>query len=83
MGLPFQKKYADVQWESNAEHFEAWTTGCTGVPIVDAGIRQANTMGVLPNLSPGKSDPEPRYFRLDAQSRTHDCRDVFDEGPHD
>lgn len=51
MGLPFKEKYADVQWESNPEHLEAWTTGRTGVPIVDAGIRQANTMGVLPKLS--------------------------------
>lgn len=54
MGLPFQGKYADVQWESNPEHFEAWTAGRTGVPIVDAGIRQANTMGVLPQLSTRK-----------------------------
>ena len=51
MGLPFKEKYGDVQWESNPEHLEAWTTGRTGVPIVDAGIRQANTMGVLPKLS--------------------------------
>jgi len=54
MGRPFQEKYADVQWESNPEHLEAWTTGRTGVPIVDAGIRQANTMGVLPKLSTRK-----------------------------
>jgi deoxyribodipyrimidine photo-lyase len=54
MGLPFQGKYADVHWESNPEHFEAWTAGRTGVPIVDAGIRQANTMGVLPKLTTRK-----------------------------
>jgi deoxyribodipyrimidine photo-lyase len=47
MGRSFQEKYEDVQWELNSEHFEAWRTGQTGVPIVDAGIRQANTMGVL------------------------------------
>ena len=50
MGRPFHEKYADVQWESNSEHFEAWRSGHTGVPIVDAAIRQANTMGVLPKI---------------------------------
>lgn len=49
MGRPFQEKYDDVQWETNPEHFEAWRTGCTGVPIVDAAIRQANTMGWMHN----------------------------------
>ncbi|KAH8999252.1 DNA photolyase, FAD-binding/Cryptochrome [Lactarius akahatsu] len=49
MGRPFQEKYADVQWETNPEHFEAWRTGRTGVPIVDAAIRQANTMGWMHN----------------------------------
>ena len=47
MGRPFQEKYDDVHWETNPEHFEAWRTGRTGVPIVDAAIRQANTMGLL------------------------------------
>jgi len=49
MGRPFHEKYADVQWESNSEHFEAWRSGHTGVPIVDAAIRQANTMGWMHN----------------------------------
>ncbi|KAH9964010.1 DNA photolyase, FAD-binding/Cryptochrome [Russula compacta] len=49
MGRPFQEKYADVQWESNSEHFEAWRSGRTGVPIVDAAIRQGNTMGWMHN----------------------------------
>ena len=48
MGRPFQEKYANVQWESNPEHFEAWRSGRTGVPIVDAAVRQANTMGTIP-----------------------------------
>ncbi len=51
MGRPFQEKYADVQWETNPEHFEAWKTGRTGVPIVDAAIRQGNTMGLLSQSS--------------------------------
>jgi len=45
MGRPYQEKYADVKWELNEEHFNAWKEGKTGVPIVDAGMRQLNTMG--------------------------------------
>lgn len=47
MGRPFQKKYVDMQWESNPGHLEAWRSGHTGVPIVDAAVRQANTMGAI------------------------------------
>ena len=47
MGRAFQEKYEDVQWESNPDHFEAWRLGRTGVPIVDAAVRQANTMGTI------------------------------------
>lgn len=36
MGRPFQEKYADVKWETNLKHYEAWKNGMTGYPIVDA-----------------------------------------------
>lgn len=49
MGRPFQEKYADVQWETNEEHLQAWKEGKTGVPIVDAGMRQAKKMGWMYN----------------------------------
>ena len=49
MGRPFQEKLADVKWETNEEHLQAWKDGRTGVPIVDAGMRQANTMGWMHN----------------------------------
>ncbi|KAG0709751.1 DNA photolyase, FAD-binding/Cryptochrome [Suillus ampliporus] len=45
MGRPFQEKYADVKWEVNEEHLNAWKEGRTGIPIVDAAMRQINTMG--------------------------------------
>lgn len=45
MGRPYQEKFADVKWETNEQHFNAWKEGKTGVPIVDAGMRQLNTMG--------------------------------------
>ena len=50
MGRPYQEKYADIKWELNEEHFNAWKEGKTGVPIVDAGLRQLNTMGEAASL---------------------------------
>lgn len=49
MGRPFQEKFADVLWETNDEHLQAWKEGRTGVPIVDAAMRQARTMGWMHN----------------------------------
>ncbi|KAJ1308941.1 hypothetical protein OPQ81_004624 [Rhizoctonia solani] len=49
MGRPFQERYADVKWETNAAHLKAWKEGKTGVPIVDAAMRQANTQGWMHN----------------------------------
>ncbi|EPT03717.1 hypothetical protein FOMPIDRAFT_1115869 [Fomitopsis schrenkii] len=51
MGRPFQEKMAGVVWESENRdaHLQAWKEGRTGVPIVDAGMRQANTMGWMHN----------------------------------
>ncbi len=36
-------------WQKRArnKHWSAWTTGTTGVPIVDAGMRQLNTTGFM------------------------------------
>ncbi|THH14880.1 hypothetical protein EW146_g5514 [Bondarzewia mesenterica] len=51
MGRPFQEKFASVKWETNEEHFKAWQDGRTGVPIVDAAMRQAKTMGWMHNRS--------------------------------
>ncbi|KAI0939215.1 hypothetical protein AcV5_000697 [Taiwanofungus camphoratus] len=51
MGRPFQEKLADVQWETEAldAHLQAWKDGLTGVPIVDAAMRQARMMGWMHN----------------------------------
>ncbi|TDL29483.1 hypothetical protein BD410DRAFT_848600 [Rickenella mellea] len=49
MGRPFQEKFADVKWETNEIHLQAWKVGKTGVPIVDAAMRQLNTMGWMHN----------------------------------
>ncbi|KAI0774202.1 DNA photolyase, FAD-binding/Cryptochrome [Fomes fomentarius] len=49
MGRPFQEKYTDVKWETSEENLQAWKDGCTGVPIVDAAMRQAKEMGWMHN----------------------------------
>jgi FAD binding domain of DNA photolyase len=75
MGRPFQEKYAGVQWETNDEHLKAWREGRTGVPIVDAAMRQANSMGELAYLCP-PANVDCYHCRLDAQSCAHDRCDV-------
>lgn len=43
----FQNK--TVKWVSNASHFKKWCEGKTGFPLVDAAMRQLNTVGWMPN----------------------------------
>lgn len=84
MGRPYQEKFSDIKWEVNEEHFNAWKEGKTGVPIVDAGMRQLNTMGATTGLIPRFEALKVcgPASRLDAQP----CKDgrcyVLDEGPY-
>lgn len=47
MGRPYLEKFADVEWEKDGTMLEAWKQGMTGVPIVDAAMRQANSQGTV------------------------------------
>lgn len=38
-----------VEWRSGGDDFKAWCEGKTGIPIVDAGMRQLNTIGWMHN----------------------------------
>jgi len=38
-----------IPWENNLEHFEAWKKGKTGIPIIDAAMRQLNQTGWMHN----------------------------------
>ncbi|KLO14947.1 hypothetical protein SCHPADRAFT_825455 [Schizopora paradoxa] len=49
MGRPYHEKYANVKWETSEKHFQAWKEGRTGVPIVDAAMRQMNVFGWMHN----------------------------------
>jgi deoxyribodipyrimidine photo-lyase len=46
---PFKPKYQFIKWVNNENHFEAWCTGQTGYPLVDAGMRELNQTGFMHN----------------------------------
>jgi deoxyribodipyrimidine photo-lyase len=49
-GAPFNRKYENkMKWSNDALLFKAWCNGQTGFPIVDAGMRQLNGTGYIPN----------------------------------
>ncbi|MEM9259389.1 MAG: deoxyribodipyrimidine photo-lyase [Bacteroidota bacterium] len=49
VGAAFKRNYQQIPWENNEEQFTAWCEGRTGVPIVDAGMRQLNETGWMHN----------------------------------
>ncbi|MDA2978955.1 MAG: deoxyribodipyrimidine photo-lyase [Actinomycetota bacterium] len=46
---PYRKEYARVPWRWDADEFNAWTSGRTGFPFVDAGMRQLASTGWMHN----------------------------------
>lgn len=46
---PFKEKYAGIRWTNSKRKFKQWCEGRTGVPIVDAGMRQMNETGWMHN----------------------------------
>ena len=46
---PFKPAYAGVKFHHDKHDFEAWCTGKTGYPIVDAGMRELNATGFMHN----------------------------------
>lgn len=47
--VPLQHKFAAFPWVSNPEHLRAWQTGQTGIPMVDAGMRELWQTGYMHN----------------------------------
>jgi deoxyribodipyrimidine photo-lyase len=45
----FRKEYDDIEWINNETHFEKWCNGQTGIPLVDAGMRELNATGYMHN----------------------------------
>jgi deoxyribodipyrimidine photo-lyase len=46
---PLRAAYSRFPWSDNADHLRAWQRGCTGYPIVDAGMRQLWHTGWMHN----------------------------------
>lgn len=48
-GKSFQDRGDKIKWINDKKQFKSWCEGKTGVPIVDAGMRQLNTIGWMHN----------------------------------
>ncbi len=46
---PFNSKYNDFKWDKNQNLLDLWKNGETGVPIVDAAMKQLNQTGFMHN----------------------------------
>jgi len=45
----FQIKFDKIKWKNDIQLFQSWCDGMTGYPIVDAAMRQLNTIGWMHN----------------------------------
>ncbi len=45
----FKPQYERVPWRNDPAGFQAWCTGHTGYPLVDAGMRELNATGFMHN----------------------------------
>lgn len=48
LGNPMKLNY-HIKWENDRQLFNKWKNGETGIPIIDAGMRQLNTTGWMHN----------------------------------
>lgn len=46
---PFQQKYQLIDWPYDADLEKRWQTGQTGIPIIDAGMRELWETGIMHN----------------------------------
>lgn len=47
--LPFKPETQKLQWRNSTKDFQAWAEGKTGIPIVDAGMRELLSTGWMHN----------------------------------
>ena len=45
----FRREYDALRWEGDPTHLDAWCSGRTGVPLVDAGMRELRATGLMHN----------------------------------
>jgi len=46
---PFQTKYKTMSWQEDLTTYQAWQKGFTGIPIIDAGMRELWETGTMHN----------------------------------
>lgn len=46
---PFRPEFSKFPWKKNKKHLLQWQQGCTGYPIVDAGMRELWATGYMHN----------------------------------
>jgi len=46
---PYRPQWRHFPWDNNQGHYEAWCEGLTGMPIIDAAMRQLNQSGWMHN----------------------------------
>ncbi len=49
IGNSFRPEYDKIKWRNDSKQFKAWCDGKTGFPVVDACMRQMNTIGWMHN----------------------------------
>jgi len=49
LGQAYVPRYRKLKWRRSQSDFENWCNGTTGIPIVDAGMRQMNKTGYMHN----------------------------------
>lgn len=49
LGELYNTRMKELTWSKSKTHLEAWKRGETGVPLVDAGMRQMNATGYMHN----------------------------------
>jgi len=49
MNQSYQPRYRSLKWRKSESDFDAWKSGNTGFPVVDAGMRQLNQTGYMHN----------------------------------
>lgn len=45
----FKPAYENIRWRNNENEFDKWCRGETGYPLVDAGMRELEQTGFMPN----------------------------------
>lgn len=46
---PFRKEFLHLPWRTQAKELQCWQSGYTGIPLVDAAMRQLLQTGWMPN----------------------------------